>query len=185
MQQSLCRRQNLRLTHKTTIPFHAHGRFTRTQVKGMVSGMQNLIRNSRLRPRSGGGARCFSSSDITYDNFCVDGCRTCSITQTGGMQGVFRYDPLIPVWDGCCLNWGCVLRAIEAEDVRLQADFYDAAGMFVDTLQADISGSIGDQFRRRTARFIAPLGAANVQLSICFAGTVTACTLFSPEACYL
>ena len=146
--------------------------------------MQNLIQNSQWCPGPNGGPMYFSGAVATYDNFCVEGNRTCSITQTDGMQGYDQYDPLIPISGGAGIAWGYVLRAVEAEHIILQAAFFDGAGASVGTQQAEIAERVCGDFSRQMAQFTAPYTAAKVQLSLHFAGKVTACTFFAPTAFY-
>lgn len=144
---------------------------------------KNLIRNPRWCPGPDGGPMFFSSIGTTFDNFCLDGHRTCSITQTPGMTGYDQYDPLIPIQRGGSIQWGYILRAIEAEHIVLQAVFFNSAGRAVDTQTRDIAGQVTAQFQRHMARFTAPRHAVSVQLSLHFKGRVTACTFLSPAAC--
>lgn len=146
--------------------------------------MENLVMNACWYPGPNGVPEFFSSAGTTYDNFFVDGCRTSSITQTNGMQGFNQYDPLIPVCGGGCISWSYVIRAIEAQQILLQAAFFDENGLLIDTRQVDITCGVSCQFSRQEAQFIAPCSASEVQLSLRFNGNVTACTFYAPRACY-
>ena len=95
--------------------------------------MENLVTNACWYLGPNGVPEFFSSAGTTYDNFFVDGCRTSSITQTNGMQGFNQYDPLIPVCVGGCISWSYVIRAIEAQQILLQAAFFDENGLLIDT----------------------------------------------------
>ena len=75
------------------------------------------------------------------------------------MQGFNQYDPLIPVCGGSCISWSYVIRAIEAQQILLQAAFFDENGLLIDTRQVDITCGVSCQFSRQEAQFIAPCSA--------------------------
>ena len=146
--------------------------------------MNNLIMNSCWCPGPGGGPAYFSGAVATFDDFCIDDNRTCSITQTADMQGYDQYDPLLPITGGRRIRWGYIMRKIEGPHILLQARFYSASGAVLDTQQEDIGCKVTAKFQRQMATFTAPRGAAKVQLSLHFAGKVTACTFYAPMAYY-
>lgn len=125
----------------------------------------------------------FSGAGTTYDNFFVDGCAPAASHRQTACRDSIQYDPLIPVCGGSCISWSYVIRAIEAQQILLQAAFFDENGLLIDTRQVDITCGVSCQFSRQEAQFIAPCSASEVQLSLRFNGNVTACTFYAPRAC--
>lgn len=119
--------------------------------------MENLVMNACWVSRPERRPGILFRRGTTYDNFFVDGCRTSSITQTNGMQGFNQYDPLIPVCGGSCISWSYVIRAIEAQQILLQAAFFDENGLLIDTRQVDITCCVSCQFSRQEAQLLQPL----------------------------
>ena len=146
--------------------------------------MNNLIMNSRWLQSFCDGPLFFSGDGTTYDRLCVNGCRTCSCSQTEGMRSFDQYDPSIPVCGRNGIQWGYTIRCADADCIYLQADFYDAAGCLIDTQREEIAESVSCEFSRQMARFTCPCHADSVKLSMHFRGDVTACTFFAPTAYY-
>lgn len=146
----------------------------------------NLIMNSNWCQVDNGGPLHFSGSGpITFDRFCLNGCRSCSVTMTGqnGMQvAVDAYDPPIKVTGMCEMEWGYIIRAIEATQISLIADFYDVSGNLIQSVRCRITDRVSECFTRQMAHFKIPCDAENVMLSMEFNGAVTACTFLAPCA---
>lgn len=126
----------------------------------------------------------FSGSGSTYDDLYINGYRTRSITQGDGAHGYDRYDLSIPVQGHHKIQWGYLLRAVDARCVKLAAEFYDRNGACVETKEIDITERISCNFSWQTVLFKIPCRACSVQLSLHFYGKTTACTYYAPAACY-
>lgn len=144
--------------------------------------MKNLILNSQWLPGANAMPLYFSGTGSTYDDFCINGFRTCSITLLGDNTGNTVYEPEINVYGMQAIDWGFKIRAIEAGSIVLIADFYDAFGELVESSRYNISAYVTDCFSRQFGHFQVPRGAQTVHLSIAFSGRVTACTYFAPAA---
>lgn len=146
--------------------------------------MTNLIFNSCWFPGPDGEPEFFSGLGTTYDDFSQNGYRTCSITQSAesGVTGFNRYDPAIEVTGRRSIQWGYFIRAIDAQDVTLRADFYSEIGDLITTTKQPIQDRITSQFTQQMACFRVPADATTVQLSIEFSGKITACTFYAPLA---
>ncbi len=146
--------------------------------------MNNLIRNSRWCPGPKGGPEFFSGCGFTYDDFCLDDYRTCSVTQARGCKenAIIRFDPVICVIGMCSIHWGVMVRAIDCEKIELAADFHDMDGKLIAPVRWEVQHQITAQFKRQMCCFQIPKKALTVRLSIRFSGKITACTLCAPEA---
>ena len=143
--------------------------------------MKNIICNSRWCPGPDGGPLYFSGSGATYDNLCVCGYRTCTTTLPEGGSGYDQYDPAIPVRGQQAITWGYVLRAVEAQDIRLAAEFCGPNGQ-TERREEVITCRVCYCFSRQMATFSIPDWAETVRLSLHFAGKTTACTYYAPAA---
>jgi hypothetical protein len=145
--------------------------------------MVNLIQNSNWQQASqAGGPLHFSSTGpITFDTFIFSGNRTCSVSMPSG-QANDTYDAFIPVRGRHAIEFGYVIRAVEAESVALRADFLDAKDAVVQSYNVQVKAPCS--FSYRSARFLVPLGAEVVRLSLAFEGKITACTFCAPFARY-
>lgn len=148
--------------------------------------MDNLIKNSCWAPGPNGGPQFFSGTMTTYDDLCIDGCRTCSICLAQGCntKGCDRYDPLIDVCGKSSVTWGYIIRTIDADCIELAADFYDCSGALVGSGRCPITPCVTCQFTRQMRCFPVPCNAQTVRLCILFSGKITACTFYCPMAFY-
>lgn len=140
--------------------------------------------NSQWRPSNTGDVECFTSTGpITYDNFCVNGSQTCSVTMTkrGGVAKT-QYDVPIQVYGQQAIVFGCCIRCIGADCCILQVDFYDANNRMIDSCREDITSKISADFTNQMGRFMCPCNAVTCKLSIQFTDRITACTYCSPYA---
>ncbi len=146
--------------------------------------MKNLIQNSNWCCEGKSMPKCFSGSGMTYDNFCICSCRTCSVTipEDSLMVATCLYDPAIQVCGQRRLVWGCQIRAIEPGCVKLVVEFYDHCDQLLSACECDIGQRVTCDFSHQCAHFAIPCGAEKAHLSIQFSGKVTACTIFSPTA---
>lgn len=146
--------------------------------------MENLIINADWCPGPDGGPMYFSRGGSTYDKLCMNGSRTCSISrQAEDVTEAFdRYDLAIDVRGQKAIFWGYIIRAVEADSVVLEADFYDISGHLMKACQSEISERITCQFDRHMVCFPIPEEAFLVRLAMAFGGQMTACTYYAPRA---
>ncbi len=144
----------------------------------------NLIKNSEWCPGPNGGPEFFSGQIATYDDLCINGYRTCSITQTTGMDGYDQYDLPVQVEGRRCIEWGYMIRRADADQIVLRADFFNGSNMMIAQGTEDITACVGHEFERHMAKFGIPRGARYVRLSMHFYGKITACTFYAPMAYY-
>ena len=151
--------------------------------------MENLIMNSQWAPGPGGGPQYFAAvGPVTYDKFSVNGYRSCSITLIPQMMMPMTaqdfYTLLINVSGVTAINWGFTIRKIDADYIALAAEFFDGNMNPVRTFENPVTNAVSYEFMPVVSKFMVPFGAANVRLSIKFAGSVTACTYYAPVAYY-
>lgn len=146
--------------------------------------MKNLIENARLCPGENGSPRGFSGIGPTYDGCCINGYHTCSLTMPEGTGLVANtaYDPAICVCGRQVLRWGFCIRAIEAQNILLVANFYDKTGQLIQRVKQPIAHCVSYRFSRQMACFPIPKRAAAAKLSIELYGKITACTYYAPCA---
>lgn len=146
--------------------------------------MENLIMNPQWRPGPDGNPMYFSGNGLTYDKRIYQGNRTCSISrmETSPEPGLISYDPPIVVAGKSAVVWGFYIRAVEASNIILTADFYNEEGMLLKKFHQPIAQRVTAEFKPVTCRFPFPLHAHIVHLSMQFNGKVTACTFFLPTA---
>lgn len=144
--------------------------------------------NSKWAPGPDGGPMYFSAKGpITYDDLCINGYRTCSITMTpctdSPMAAVFYYDRKIRVSDMRNITFGCCIRCVDHQCIKLCCDFYDGNMNLVDSKENQINNQVCCDFRTVGSQFNVPYNAKYCCLSIKFFGKTTACTFYAPF-CY-
>lgn len=146
----------------------------------------NLIMNSQWCADEKGGPQYFSDSGpFTYDNFCVNGNRTCSITMTRkGTQAVLQYNLPIPIQGQQNLMFGCTIRCIGVDCCYLQVDFYDTNNRLIDSCKNNITTTLSADFNTQMTNFPCPCNACTARCSIHFQDRITACTFCAPFAYY-
>lgn len=147
--------------------------------------MQQLIQNSKWCLSPCGGLMYFEErGPISFDDFCLHGNRTCSITipTSHDTTAGIHYELSIPTLNHKGIEWGLCIRAIMAECVVLRADFFDSCQCLIASAKSNISAKISSRFRDVKTLFDVPCDAYSVILSIEFSGTVTACTCCAPFA---
>ncbi len=147
--------------------------------------MSNLIQNSnwQLVSPEGGPLHFSGTGPLTYDNFCLDGNRTCSVTMMNGAASD-KYDNPINVRGRCAIAFGYILRAIEADSIMLCANFSNENNDFIESKRNPIENRVSHDFKYQVARFSVPAGADTVHLSLLFEGRIIACTFCAPYAEY-
>ena len=147
--------------------------------------MQNLMMNSAWV----GGARSndpqyfTNDAPITFNSFRLRGFRTCSICMPAG-RARNTYDLPVCVSGHCALCFGYCIRAIEANSIRLGAEFFDASGVLLTTKYADITTHVTYRFGVHLGLFPVPEEAASARLFLEFSGRIVACTFCAPRAFY-
>lgn len=148
--------------------------------------MRNLVRNSRLCPCSSESPNSPSyftlSGAITYDRCCIRGNRTCSLSMEEGGVARFSYDTPVCVCGRRTIDWGLVIRAIDADSIVLNVEFLDSSGNSVCLRTAEIACRVNNEFSMQQRRFQVPNSAASARLSVEFQGRVTAATFCLPTA---
>ena len=147
--------------------------------------MENIIKNSCWEPGANGGPQYFSAiGPITFDNFCINGYRTSSITQVTDcpLKARDSYDLPIPVCGQKNIKWGFCIRAIEAQEIALVAKFYDQQGCLLQRCRQNVADVVDYQFKKVMARFPIPCNTCWIKLAIEFVGNIIACTYYAPSA---
>lgn len=146
--------------------------------------MDNLIMNARWQIEAEGMPQCFTNQGpITYDNFCVNGNRTCSVTMIRkGGQASTTYDVPIPICGQQSIAFGCCIRCVGCDCCYLQCDFYDANNCLINSDRENITSCITADFNTQMARFRIPCNCTSCQVSIQFMDRVTACSYCAPFA---
>ena len=146
--------------------------------------MNNLIKNAIWRSGQSNDPQFFlNTAPISFDQFEINGYRTCSIT----MQNAFRkaansYLPYISLCGIRKIGFGYVIRAIEAFDVYLTVSFFNIEQQLLETKSFNIADEINENFRRIIRYFKVPKDANSFKCALIFNGKVTACTFLAPAA---
>lgn len=144
--------------------------------------MQNLIQNAQWFSQSDGKILYFTNQGpITYDRFCMDNHRFCSLSLSSGVASN-AYDPLLYVHHAHLLRFGYHMRSIAVEKAELMVTFYNQAGKDIFICTKDITRDMGSEFHDVSAQFKVPQHAVSAKISLRFAGAVTACTFGMPFA---
>ncbi len=142
--------------------------------------MKNRIKNPQWFSQSDGKILYFTNlGSITYDKFCMDNHRFCSLSMDHG-DASNSYDLKVNVCDVQSVRFGYHMRAILPGNVSLQAVFYDENDKRVNTDTKCVSDLVGVDFCDVCAVFPVPCQAAYAMLSMHFSGNVTACTFGMP-----
>lgn len=147
--------------------------------------MQNLIMNPMWVADASGDAPQYFTNEgpINFDNFRLKGYRTCTVCMASGRARNI-YEPAVCVRGHCALCFGYCIRAIEAQSIRLGAEFSDLSGSVLTTKYADITSNVTYRFGVHMGLFPVPEEAQTAKLFIEFNGRVTACTFCAPRAFY-
>ena len=146
--------------------------------------MNNLIKNSIWRPGQSNDPEFFlNTAPITYDQFEINGYRTCSISmQNTSRRAANSYIPYISLCGCKGIYFGYVIRAIEAFDVYLTVSFFNVEQQLLETKSFNIASQINENFKRIIKYFRVPNEANSLKCAIIFNGKVTACTFLAPVA---
>lgn len=144
--------------------------------------MRNLIKNDQWFSQENNKILYFTNTGpITYDKFCMNNFRFCSLTMTGGTASN-RYEPLLLLHHARLLRFGYHMRAITIDQARIEVLFFDCDGNPLMLCHKNITADIDTDFHDACAEFAIPQKAAAAKLALSFNGNVTACTFGMPFA---
>lgn len=143
----------------------------------------NLMRNSCFKQGPSGGPQFYTFTEpITYDDFCYNGCRTCSLTMKDCDTATMEYDLFMNV-SGCrCLTCSLYLRTIELTNLCYVVEFYDECKQFLCKESKNVTSKAKPYFNNLCADFSIPRGARCAKFYWRFKDKTTACTWCNPRA---
>ncbi len=142
--------------------------------------MENMIQNAQWFSQRDGKILYFTNhGNITYDKFCMDHHRFCSLSMNSG-EASNSYDLNVELYDAQMLRFGYHMRAILPGKASIHVSFYDERDQQIAQEEKDISELIGVDFCDACAAFEIPCDSAYAKLSLHFSGNVTACTFGMP-----
>ncbi len=142
--------------------------------------MQNMIKNAQWFSQENGKILYFTNEGcITYDRFCMDNHRFCSLSMQKG-KAKNSYDCEIDLDCVSLIRFGYHMRAIVADSVVLESSFYDKNMCLIETYRKEIADNIASDFHDVCAEFPVMRNAAFAKIAICFSGNITACTFGMP-----
>ncbi|QSX06375.1 hypothetical protein JYG23_02630 [Sedimentibacter sp. zth1] len=145
--------------------------------------MKNLFLNPEWISVLNGSPEFFTiNGNITFDNFELNGYKTCSITDSGNNISTFEYDLLIDVSEISYLMFGFIIRAIAVTKLLFIADFFDYNEKMIIKNEHDITTQIYHEFANVYTQYNIPIDAYHVKLKIQFEGDITACSFCAPGA---
>ena len=145
--------------------------------------MMNVIKNSQWREGPTGGPMFFSGSNqITFDDFAVNGYRSCSVTMPNGEEAKDAYDLLIQVKNARQIQFGMKIRATDITYMSYVMEFYDDVKDYISTQVNDETRSVMYQYTNVFSIFDVPENATYAKVYWNFKDKVTACTYFAPQA---
>ena len=145
--------------------------------------MMNLIRNSRWLAGSSGGPLFFSGTEtITFDEFTLNGYRSCSITMADGNIAKDAYELFIDVTNVRYIQFGLKIRTTDLTNLSYVMEFYDENKNLIDTQMKNQTSKVGYQFMDVFANFKTPMRAKYAKVYWQFEDKVTACTYLAPQA---
>lgn len=144
--------------------------------------MRNLIQNDQWFSKGNDKILYFTNTGaITYDKFCLNNFRFCSLSMASG-SAANHYELQLPLQDAKILRVGYHMRAIAAQKVKLEAIFYNEEGQQILCKRNDVTNDIDADFHDVSTCFEIPKQASSVSLSLLFEGKITACTFGMPFA---
>lgn len=140
----------------------------------------NIINNAQWYPSVEDKILYFTNEGpITYDCFCVNNHRFCSLSMESG-SAANRYDLQINVTSISSLQFGYYMRAITMECAYLEVTFTDEENRLIDICRKDITDRIHCEFQDVIREFIIPEDAVYAKFALRFCGKTTACTFGMP-----
>ena len=117
--------------------------------------MENLLMNPQWCPGPDGNPKYFSMKGITFNRQAYYGNRTCSISRPANAPSpcCIAYDSPLVIAGKAAVLWGFNIRAMEAVDIELVADFYDEEGEPLKTFRHPIAHRLTPNFKMLTGCF--------------------------------
>lgn len=138
--------------------------------------------NSKWAPGPGGGPKYYSGSGpITFDEFDLNGYRSCSVTMPDNQMAVDGYDPLIDIENKNTVQFAMTIRTIDLSKCMYVVEFFDDKGQSMGESKKNVTGKIDYQFKDVFETFKVPRGAKYAKVSWVFLNKVTACTYLNPR----
>ena len=145
--------------------------------------MTNLIKNAQWNPGPSGGPMYFSgTAPITFDEFSMNGYRSCSITMADNKYAKDAYDLPIDVTNADMIHFGMMVRAVDITHMSYVMEFYNENRYLIDTQMKDETENVTHLFTEVFATFKVPMKAKYAKVFWQFKDTVTACTFLAPQA---
>lgn len=144
--------------------------------------MQNLIKNDQWYSQDKTSILYFTNTGpITYDPFCLNNFRFCSLSMTSG-NASNSYDQLIPLEQARILRFGYHMRAILVTKVTLEVVFVNQDNQSMVSCRKEITKDIDADFHDVCGCFQIPQFAYAAKVSLRFEDATTACTFGMPFA---
>lgn len=142
--------------------------------------MQNMIKNAQWFSQEDGKILYFTNEGaITYDRFCMDNHRFCSLSMKNG-NAANLYDCEIDLSCIALLRFGYHIRAVVVDKAVLEAAFYDENNRLIKTCQQEITCDIDADFHDVCGEFPVVANATYAKIALRFSGNITACTFGMP-----
>lgn len=140
----------------------------------------NIINNAQWYPSIEDKILYFTNEGpITYDCFCMNNHRFCSLTMDCG-SAANRYELQVNVTSISSFHFGYCIRAITLACAYLEVTFTDEEHHVIDVCREDITDDIDCEFQDVTREFIIPQDAVYAKFALRFSGKTTACTFGMP-----
>lgn len=145
--------------------------------------VQNLLLNPEWAPGKSGGPEFYSGDGpITYDNFKLNGFRTCSITMEDGNTAEDGYDLLFDVSGKKFLMVGLTMRAIEITELVFLVEFFTGENISISELRQNVTAKVQSEWSNVYTFFEIPNNTVHGTFRWYFYNKVTACTYCAPAA---
>lgn len=149
----------------------------------MENEAKNLLRNPEWAPGKSGGPEFFSGDGpITYDNFELNGFRTCSITMGDGNTAEDGYDLFFDVSGKKFLMVGLTMRAIEITEFEFLVEFFTSEKISISELRKNLTVEVQPEWSNVYTFFEIPNNTVYGTFRWYFYNKVTACTYCAPAA---
>ena len=144
--------------------------------------MINLLQNPELKPGMQGVPMYYSvTGPFTYDDFVIDGYRTCSITMPNGKMAMAGYDDFLNIAGKKNLQLGLNIRAIDISGLFFVVEFYNSDRDLINDVKKNVTSLVTDNFDEVFDSYAIPQNAAYAKVQCAFFNKVTACTFYNPR----
>ena len=149
----------------------------------MPQEVKNLLQNPEWAPGKNGGPEFYSGEGpITYDNFELNGFRTCSITMEDDNMAEDGYDLFFDVTGKKTLMVGMTMRAIEITKFEFMVEFFTGDKLNIKENRQNVTVEVKPEWGNVIAYFEIPENAVYGTFRWYFYDKVTACTYCAPAA---